>query len=172
MKQLLSRKEFSLATGIKQTSLAVYVSRGLVVAEKSGKIDTSHPENVLFMESHNPKLKTEARSLNSEKKKLEIEKLRSELELSRAKRQSLENNYAPITLLQDFTVRFGRHLGNALKQQFTSLLKELQRRKIIDQNQLEGYTKQMIDTLNNGVKTAKDELKKDVELATQKMENK
>jgi hypothetical protein len=68
---ILSRKEFSEKTGIRHTHIPTYASRGKIVIESDGNIDTAHPTNQEFISarSGSPQAKKKAAKVIAPKKK-------------------------------------------------------------------------------------------------------
>lgn len=167
---IVTRKKFCELSGIKISSLGVYISNKKVFVNKKGMIDCEHPENKTFLESREKKI--ENRNLNTEKKLLEIAKMEGEISLNQLKRQRLEANYLPAELMLEFCNRLGKYLIVSFKNEFVSILTDLWRKKILNDSQRENLHAHLVTAINSAGATAKTMTKKDIEAMVEKYESK
>ncbi len=167
---IISKKEFASKTKLKTSTLAVYISRGLVVVNKDGKIDTTNPENDLFLSTHNPKAKEELKSLNAQKKALEIERLKAEIKLSEMKAGKMEGNLLPYDLVCSVVKRANQNILVAFVDQFRNMVRDLERQKIISPNQREEYSKRMVEVITNASQVATRATHKDIDIYLDSLE--
>lgn len=186
---LLSKKEFAEECSMRTKDLAVYISRGKVIVDDDGDIDTKNPINAQFRESKqmkkepvkaDPVQKTASSPSNNsskslfpthlntyselevEKKKKDIEKITEEIAILKVKKDKLHGIVIPTDMVK---VIFAQHTKSILVEFNNSLdkiLTRISKRKGLTNDEQAEIRKELNEEINTAVDAAIEESKKGI----------